>query len=59
MIWLKKHRAGRDCAGRAVSFLLDASRLARATFAAMLFSKSYFFAYFWFSHRPADGEASA
>jgi hypothetical protein len=25
----------------------------------MLSSKSYFFAYFWFSHRPADGEASA
>jgi len=21
-------------------------------------SRQYFFAYFWFSHRPADGEAS-
>ncbi len=22
-------------------------------------SRNFFFAYFWFSHRPADGEASA
>mgnify|MGYP003442212305 CR=1 FL=1 len=31
----------------------------RATFAPMLGSTCFFFAYFWFSHRPADGEASA
>ena len=31
----------------------------RATFAAMLCSKSFFFAYFWFSHRPGGGEVSA
>ena len=27
--------------------------------AAALSSRNFFFAYFWFSHRPADGEASA
>ena len=31
----------------------------RATFIAMLFRSTYFFAYFWFSYRPAAGEASA
>jgi len=24
----------------------------------MLFMKSYFFSFFWFSHRPGGGEAS-
>jgi hypothetical protein len=32
---------------------------AHATFHAMRFAPSYFFGYFWFSHRPAVGEASA
>lgn len=26
---------------------------------AAMSSRNFFFAYFWFSHRPADGEASA
>jgi|CXWL01.1.fsa_nt_gi hypothetical protein len=38
---------------------LDALQHGRATFPAMRSQKSFFFAYFWFSHRPADGEASA
>jgi hypothetical protein len=31
----------------------------RATFARMLSMKSYFFSFFWFSHRPGGGEAQA
>ena len=36
----------------------DSAREARATFAAMI-SRAVYFAYFWYSHRPAAGEASA
>ncbi len=37
---------------------LDAADAGRATFAPMR-SSSFIFAHFWFSHRPADGEAGA
>jgi len=37
--------------------LIDVLETSRAKFAAMLFAR-FFFAYFWFSHRPGGGEAS-
>jgi|GEM_PF-5737720 len=36
----------------------DNARETRATFAAMNF-RAVYFAYFWYSNRPAAGEASA
>lgn len=41
------------------AFRARAPRPSRATFATMLSSQSFFFAYFWFSHRTGGGEASA
>jgi hypothetical protein len=41
------------------SEVLAVRRAARATFAPMRFAASFYFAYFWFSHRTAAGEAQA
>jgi hypothetical protein len=41
------------------SRLAKGDSISRATFATMLSLKSYFFSFFWFSHRPGGGEANA
>ena len=41
------------------SGLAKGAPISRATFATMLSLKSYFFSFFWFSHRPGGGEANA
>src|SRR5690349_8344930 len=53
-------RAGKSCVHAAPQLTarrLDDHRSARVTLRPML-SRAWFFAYFWFSHRSAAGEAS-